>query len=603
MGEVFPRGANTVDLLSVYWQSAPLRSERAYVLETMEPDWIDLGELSSLPDGQPALRKGSGRRFVCVRRGDAVHALDDRCPHQGYPLSEGSAQGDVLTCAWHNWKFDVASGSCLFGGDAVRRYPTRVVEGRVHLDIALDVEGEAARVEAGLRQALFDDDPGRAVREGLRLGALRPGASLGAVERAFEVIAADGAIRAEYGFDHPLAVLADLAGWVERGWISGADALAVVATAAGEASRKLPPRGAPGHLPEAPDDTARVALDLAADRREDAEARVRHLCRSLGVEQAGRRGLLPFAASHVLDYGHGAIFLAKALELAARFPGASVELLASSAVELGWATAETALPPFAATRDALDRLAELRLDGPPSGFDRSALEVEILASERQAVAAVLGVLGAGAEPRAVLLAVARASALRLARFDASWEERLTAEVTVLDVSHALTFCEAALTLSRGEDPALAARFAVLAAGFVGKLRRADGPPPTSPSQASTPASSSPSADLASALVARDLDGALALTRGLDASGRAAAYSIVAPFAALEAAVRPIFLAHHIKTTEACARLDALDPGADGAYLAACLSLVVPRRRERFLRRVSATAVKFLGDGRPPEGLY
>jgi nitrite reductase/ring-hydroxylating ferredoxin subunit len=34
-----------------------------------------------------------------------VYAADNRCPHQGYVLKDGDIRGDVLACAWHNWKF------------------------------------------------------------------------------------------------------------------------------------------------------------------------------------------------------------------------------------------------------------------------------------------------------------------------------------------------------------------------------------------------------------------------------------------------------------------------------------------------------------------
>src|SRR3954464_15372844 len=112
----------------------------------MKHAWIDLGPLADFPADEPALRKGSdGHRFACVRAGDEVHAVDDRCPHQGYPLSQGEVRGGVLTCAWHNWKFDLATGTCAFGGEPVRRYPTRVEEGRVHLDVALDRGAEVRR--------------------------------------------------------------------------------------------------------------------------------------------------------------------------------------------------------------------------------------------------------------------------------------------------------------------------------------------------------------------------------------------------------------------------------------------------------------------------
>ena len=108
----------------------------------MKPNWIDLGSLDDLPEGTPVLRKAEGQRFVCVRRGEQVDALDDRCPHQGYPLSQGSLRDGVLTCEWHNWKFEIESGACTFGGEPVRRFPSRVEGGRVKLDLAIDTAAE-----------------------------------------------------------------------------------------------------------------------------------------------------------------------------------------------------------------------------------------------------------------------------------------------------------------------------------------------------------------------------------------------------------------------------------------------------------------------------
>ncbi|WP_437601195.1 Rieske (2Fe-2S) protein [Sorangium sp. So ce590] len=600
----------------------------------MKSDWIDLGPLSEFPADEPVLRKdGAGRRFACVLRGGEVHALDDRCPHQGYPLSEGALRGGVLTCAWHNWKFDLASGACAFGGEPVRRYATRIDGDRVLLNRAVDTAAEVRRLVAGLREAVLRDDPARALREGLRLGALglhRMETGLGSLHLAFEVLAKDGAERAEYGFDHGLVLLSELCAWVERGWVPAEEAFVVAAHAIGEASARLGPRGkgagkATGRSPLVRiadfelDEPAKVSEALAAERRDEAEARMRELVEVRGTAGA-RRALLPFVAQHLYDYGHGAIFLAKALELAERFPSAADEVLAASTVQLAWATADTSLPPFAATRAALAGLAELPLPGseacagsagasaagagaagavPLDPAERAAFEAEVLAGERPAVEATARWLARGAGPLALLGAVGHAAAVRLARFDSAWEQRLDAEVGVLDVTHAVTFAEAAAALGREALPREAARLAVLAAGFVGKLRNGDAPAPPAP----PPAARASGGALRQAVEARDVAGALAIARELDADGRRRAFAELAPFAAFDAAVRPIFTAHAVKTLEALHRLEASDPQPDGAYLEALLTYLVPVRQELGVRRIAAVAKKFMSDGRPPEGLY
>ena len=578
----------------------------------MKSHWIDIGPLAELESGKPTLRKGEGRRFVCVRDGDAVHALDDRCPHQGYPLSQGTVRDGVLTCDWHNWKFALGSGACSFGGEAVRHYPSKVEDGRVHLDIAVDVAAETRRLVAGLRAALSEDDSARALREGLRLGELGIGpvpAKLGTLDAAFEVLARDGAERAEHGFDHGLAVLADLCSWAERGWIPVEEAFVVGSHAVAEPSVRLgrrslskQPSGPRAMLVRIADleagDPAHVSEALTVERREDAEARIRSLVGERGPE-AALPALLPFLTKHIHDYGHGAIFFGKALELSRRFQPAAIELLAASTVQLAWATADTKLPPFTATRAGLAQLAEIDLTERSAhvAWDRAAFEEAVLERESSAVAAVLARLTEGCEPRELLRAVAHAAARRLARFDSAWETRLDADVGALDVTHAVTYADAVITLSATATRPQAAAFAVLAAAFVGKLRKADATAPL------VAASGDGGGDLRAAVEARDLPRALACAQALDARGRIEAYARLAPFAAFDAAVRPILYAHTVKNTEALWRLEREDPEADGIYLEALLRFIVPLRAETQTRRTAAVAKKFLVDGRPPEGLY
>lgn len=58
----------------------------------------------------------------------AFYAIDDTCPHQGCPLSDGDLQGRVLTCSCHGSRFDVQTGA-LLGGPAQRpvtSYPVTI---------------------------------------------------------------------------------------------------------------------------------------------------------------------------------------------------------------------------------------------------------------------------------------------------------------------------------------------------------------------------------------------------------------------------------------------------------------------------------------------
>lgn len=551
--------------------------------------------LQDIPQGCSLQKSDGGQRFTCVRLGDEVHVLDDRCPHQGYPLSQGKLREGTLTCSWHNWKFDVKTGACEFGGEGVRRYPSRVEQGRVVVDLSVDEQAERARLHASIERALGDGDGDAMLRDGLRLGGLEPGAEprFGRVGAAFGQVAKLAARRVPYGFDHDLATLADLASWVERGWLEDAQALAVATSMFAQSQRYLAPR----EDPQPNEDWAGALEDLREERRGSALAKARGAARAGQLDALVREQLLPFLGDHLYSYGHGAIYTHKTRQLSAAFPEASEALAAALSLRLAWATAETSLPPWKATREAyaaVDALAEPSEPRRGELEDRAAYERAVLESEPAAVAATVDALAGGVAPRALVLASAHAAARRVARFDSKWERELDAEVTILDVSHALTFAEAALALLELAGAREARRLAVQAAAFVGKLRRGDRAEPLPPAPAEL--------ELAAAMATRDPAG-VALGRGLERASRLAAYAQLAPFAASEVFVRPIFIAHAIKLSEAAYQLELADPEADHAYLEATLNLLLPRRPERSPARAATLAARVLEDGRPPRGLY
>jgi pyruvate oxidase len=65
-----------------------------------------------------------GRPIALARCGERLGALDNRCPHQGGPLGEGSIENGWLRCPWHGYDYDPISGRPPEGfGDGVPAYP------------------------------------------------------------------------------------------------------------------------------------------------------------------------------------------------------------------------------------------------------------------------------------------------------------------------------------------------------------------------------------------------------------------------------------------------------------------------------------------------
>src|ERR1700733_8747556 len=78
----------------------------------------------------PVARKLLGAELVFLREAGRVHALADRCPHRGMPLSCGDRRfPGTITCTYHGWTFDVR-GECVA---ALNEGPASPIPGKVRV--------------------------------------------------------------------------------------------------------------------------------------------------------------------------------------------------------------------------------------------------------------------------------------------------------------------------------------------------------------------------------------------------------------------------------------------------------------------------------------
>jgi nitrite reductase/ring-hydroxylating ferredoxin subunit len=95
-------------------------------LEPPADGWVRAGTLGELKArGMTVVRGGMCPLLVIHDRG-RFFALDNRCPHLGFPLHRGSIEDGILTCHWHHARFDLVSGGTfdLWADDV----PTAAVE-------------------------------------------------------------------------------------------------------------------------------------------------------------------------------------------------------------------------------------------------------------------------------------------------------------------------------------------------------------------------------------------------------------------------------------------------------------------------------------------
>jgi nitrite reductase/ring-hydroxylating ferredoxin subunit len=372
-----------------------------------------------------------GHTICLFAEGDAIHAVDNRCPHMGFPLHRGTVSDGILTCHWHHARFDLSTGGTFDQwADELRRFPVEVVGDDVLVDLSPpdDPAGhQRRRLREGLERnislvlakatiALLDADPsgGEVFRAGLDFGVARRGE----------------------GWSRGLTTLTcfvNLVPRLERGDRAAAlyHGLADVASD----SSLVAPRFPLAPLPGRPPDQERLALWF---RRfvevRDAEGAERALVSAVrgGASPRELADMLFAAATdhRYLDGGHTLDFVNKALE----------------ALDVaGWDRAEAVLASLPAQLAGAERMEEANAWRNPvdlvglleRAFDalpaaaagsrrawdgRSALVATILEGEAPAVLdALLEALRGGASEVEVASAVSLAAATRIARFPTSNE--------------------------------------------------------------------------------------------------------------------------------------------------------------------------------------
>jgi nitrite reductase/ring-hydroxylating ferredoxin subunit len=75
--------------------------------------WIPVMDETGLPEGAMAPAYPLGTNLVVARVGGIVYAVSGKCAHMACPLFMGSLDGHILTCACHDWRFDVRTGRFL----------------------------------------------------------------------------------------------------------------------------------------------------------------------------------------------------------------------------------------------------------------------------------------------------------------------------------------------------------------------------------------------------------------------------------------------------------------------------------------------------------
>jgi 3-phenylpropionate/trans-cinnamate dioxygenase ferredoxin component len=99
--------------------------------------FVEVARKSEIPENGAIAVEAEGKRLALINLGGEIYAIDDDCPHEGGPLSEGQISGEEIECPWHTSHFNIKTGRVTMdpATEDVATYRVRVVGDAVEVEI------------------------------------------------------------------------------------------------------------------------------------------------------------------------------------------------------------------------------------------------------------------------------------------------------------------------------------------------------------------------------------------------------------------------------------------------------------------------------------
>jgi nitrite reductase/ring-hydroxylating ferredoxin subunit len=409
--------------------------------------------------GGMAVTTVDGRPIAILEHEGEIHAVDNRCPHMGFPLAEGSVEDGILTCPWHHARFEVSCGDTFDPfADDVQTYPVEVRDSEVYVDPTPERDKPP--------EAHWRDRLDHGLREDIRLVVAKSVIGL-------DDAGVDPAVPVEIGTEFGTH-------YRREGWGRGLTTLGVMSNLVDDVRPEDRRRALYVGLSEVADECAGEPPffvqeplstdDVSADRfrswfRDNVEVRdsdgaerVLRAAIRADLDESTIAGMLVAAATdHVyLDAGHRLDFVNKAFEVLDHVGWDRADDVLPSLVP-GLASADRAeetsswRQPIDVAQlrfDAADELPELLAAGEGATWREPDGFVDVLLGDdpHAIVEALTDAIAHGATAAALARSVCQATARRVAQFGTSNEFR-----DWNTVHHTYTYANAVCGLSRRTD--------------------------------------------------------------------------------------------------------------------------------------------------------
>ena len=100
------------------------------------PEFVTIANTGDIPAGSGKIFDVKGNSVAVWNLGGNFQAFQNVCPHRGGPVGEGELEGNIITCPWHGWSFDLVSGVNTMNPAAkLNKYEVKVENNQIQVAV------------------------------------------------------------------------------------------------------------------------------------------------------------------------------------------------------------------------------------------------------------------------------------------------------------------------------------------------------------------------------------------------------------------------------------------------------------------------------------
>jgi nitrite reductase/ring-hydroxylating ferredoxin subunit/Fe-S cluster biogenesis protein NfuA len=98
--------------------------------------WMGVANINDIPKNHVLAVRLENQNMILHRQGENINCYRNACSHLGFPLDKGIVENDIITCASHQFQYNLKTGECLTVPDvSLQSYEVRVKGNKVYVKV------------------------------------------------------------------------------------------------------------------------------------------------------------------------------------------------------------------------------------------------------------------------------------------------------------------------------------------------------------------------------------------------------------------------------------------------------------------------------------